>query len=50
MEVLADADPEFVRDMDTIVSSVASGLLGRNEAGEIAITAILPGLTAPRGT
>ena len=36
MEVLADADPEFVRDMDTIVSSVAYGLLGRYAAGEIA--------------
>jgi AcrR family transcriptional regulator len=44
MEVLADADPEFVRDMDTIVSSVAYGLLGRYAAGEIAITEILNGL------
>jgi AcrR family transcriptional regulator len=44
MEVLADADPEFVRDMDTIVSSVAYGLLGRYAAGEIAITEILHGL------
>ena len=44
MEVLADADPEFVRDMDTIVSSVAYGLLGRYAAGEIAVTEILHGL------
>jgi AcrR family transcriptional regulator len=44
MEVLADAEPEFVRDMDTIVSSVAYGLLGRYAAGEIAITEILHGL------
>jgi hypothetical protein len=44
MEVLADADPEFIRDMDTIVSSVAYGLLGRYAAGEIAITEILHGL------
>jgi TetR/AcrR family transcriptional regulator, cholesterol catabolism regulator len=44
MEVLADANPEFVRDMDTIVSSVAYGLLGRYAAGEIAVTEILHGL------
>jgi AcrR family transcriptional regulator len=44
MEVLADADPLFIRDMDTIVSSVVYGLLGRFAAGEIAITEILPSL------
>lgn len=37
MEVLADADPEFIRDADTIVSSAVYGLLGRFAAGEIAI-------------
>ena len=36
MEVLADADPEFIRDADTIVSSAVYGL-GRFAAGEIAI-------------
>ena len=44
MEVLADADPEFVRDMDTIVSNVVYGLLGRFAAGEIEITEIVPSL------
>lgn len=44
MEVLADADPEFVQDMDAIVSNVAYGLLGRFAAGEIEITDILPSL------
>jgi AcrR family transcriptional regulator len=44
MEVLADADPEFLRDMDAIVSNVAYGLLGRFAAGEIEITEILPSL------
>jgi AcrR family transcriptional regulator len=44
MEVLADADPEFVEDMDAIVSNVAYGLLGRFAAGEIEITEILPSL------
>jgi TetR/AcrR family transcriptional regulator, cholesterol catabolism regulator len=44
MEVLADADPEFIQDMDAIVSNVAYGLLGRFAAGEIEITDILPSL------
>jgi len=44
MEVLGDADAHFIRDMDTIVSSVVYGLLGRFAAGEIAITEILPSL------
>jgi AcrR family transcriptional regulator len=44
MEVLADADTDFIRDVDTIVSSVVYGLLGRFAAGEIAITEILPSL------
>jgi hypothetical protein len=44
MEVLADADADFIRDLDSIVSSMVYGLLGRFAAGEIAITEILPGL------
>lgn len=44
MDVLADADPEFVRDMDAIVSNVAYGLLGRFAVGEIDINEILPSL------
>jgi AcrR family transcriptional regulator len=44
MEVLADADPEFVQDMDTIVSNVVYGLLGRFASGEIDITEIVPTL------
>jgi TetR/AcrR family transcriptional regulator, cholesterol catabolism regulator len=44
MEVLGDADPDFIRDVDTIVSSAVYGLMGRFAAGEIAITEILPSL------
>jgi TetR/AcrR family transcriptional regulator, cholesterol catabolism regulator len=44
MEVLAEADPAFVNDVDDIVSSVVYGLMGRFAAGEIAITEILPSL------
>jgi AcrR family transcriptional regulator len=44
MEVLADAEPDFVRDMDAIVTNVAYGLLGRFAAGEIDITEIVPTL------
>lgn len=44
MEVLADADPELVRDMEAIVSNVAYGLLARFAVGEIAITEIVPSL------
>jgi AcrR family transcriptional regulator len=44
MEVLADADPAFVDDVDDIVSSAVYGLMGRFAAGEIDITAILPSL------
>jgi hypothetical protein len=44
MEVLADADPDFVRDMEAIVSNVAYGLLGRFAVGEIEITEIVPSL------
>jgi AcrR family transcriptional regulator len=44
MEVLADAEPDFVRDMDAIVTNVVYGLLGRFAAGEIEITEIVPSL------
>ena len=44
MEVLADTDPDFVKDVDDIVSSAVYGLMGRFAAGEIDITAILPSL------
>jgi AcrR family transcriptional regulator len=44
MEVMADADPDFIRDADTIVSNVVYGLLGRFAAGEIEITEIVPSL------
>ena len=44
MEVLVDADPAFVRDVDDIVSSVVYGLMGRFAAGEIEIGEILPSL------
>jgi TetR/AcrR family transcriptional regulator, cholesterol catabolism regulator len=44
MEVLADADQDFIQDMDTIVSNVAYGLLGRFAADEIAIKEIVPTL------
>lgn len=44
MEVLSDADPEFIEDVDDIVSSAVYGLMGRFAAGEIAISEILPSL------
>ena len=44
MEVLGDADADFFQDMDTIVSNVAYGLLGRFAADEIPITEIVPTL------
>jgi AcrR family transcriptional regulator len=44
MEVLARVDDEFVRDLETILSTVIYGLLGRFAAGELEITDIVPGL------
>jgi AcrR family transcriptional regulator len=44
MEVLADADPGFIKDVDDIVSSVVYGLMGRFASGEIDITEVVPGL------
>ncbi len=42
LDVLSGADEEFISDMDTVVSNVVYGLLGRFAAGEISITDILP--------
>jgi TetR/AcrR family transcriptional regulator, cholesterol catabolism regulator len=42
MEVLADVDASLVQDLDTILSSLVYGLLGRFAADEIAIIEILP--------
>jgi AcrR family transcriptional regulator len=44
MEVLRHVDDEFVSDLDTILSTVIYGLLGRFAAGEIEITDIVPSL------
>jgi AcrR family transcriptional regulator len=44
LEVLADVDEAFVRDLDTVLSSMVYGLLGRFAIGEIAISDILPAL------
>ncbi|MGH3644782.1 MAG: TetR family transcriptional regulator [Mycobacterium sp.] len=42
MLVLADVDDEFVHDLETILSTVIYGLLGRFAAGELEITDIVP--------
>lgn len=44
LELMADVDDDFVADLDTVVSSVVYGLLGRFVAGEIEATDILPAL------
>ncbi len=44
MEVLADVDDGFVRDLETILSTVIYGLLGRFAAGELQITEIVRSL------
>ena len=44
MEVLADVDDAFVRDLEAILSTVIYGLLGRYAAGELKITEIVPSL------
>jgi TetR/AcrR family transcriptional regulator, cholesterol catabolism regulator len=44
MEVLAGVDERFVADLDTVMSSLVYGLLGRFAAGEIPITDIVSGL------
>ena len=42
MTVLDGVDPDFVDDLDTVLTSLVYGLSGRFAAGEIAITEILP--------
>ena len=42
MEVVADADPDFIRDAEAILTNVVYGLLGRFAVGEIEITEIVP--------
>jgi hypothetical protein len=41
-EVLGDIEETFIADLDTIISALVYGLLGRFTAGEIAVTDILP--------
>lgn len=42
MAVLAEVDADFVRDLETILSSLVYGLLGRFACGEIDVSAIVP--------
>ena len=42
MTALADIDPEFIQDLDAILTSLVYGLLGRVAGGEIEVTAIVP--------
>lgn len=44
LDVLVGVDEAFIRDLDTVLSSVIYGLLGRFTLGEIAITDIVPAL------
>lgn len=44
LEILGEVDDEFVADLDTVISSLVYGLLGRFAAGEIAVTDIVPSL------
>ena len=44
MAVLADVDDEFVRDLETILTTVIYGLGGRFAAGELQIKDIVPSL------
>jgi len=44
LEVLAGVDDSFIADIDTVISSLVYGLLGRFVAGEIAVTDIVPTL------
>jgi AcrR family transcriptional regulator len=44
MAVLSGVDEAFVRDLNTILSTVIYGLLGRFAAGELAIVDIVPSL------
>ncbi len=42
MAVLSDVDPEFVTELETILSSLVYGLVGRCREGLIPITDIVP--------
>ncbi|MCK0091306.1 TetR/AcrR family transcriptional regulator [Rhodococcus sp. F64268] len=42
MAVLSDVDPEFVAELESILSSVVYGLVGRCNAGYVDITEIVP--------
>lgn len=42
--VLAQADPEFVKDLELILTGVVFGLLTRFAQGEIDVTEIVPGI------
>lgn len=44
MEILTGVDEDFVDDLDSILTSLVFGLVGRFTAGEIAITEILAGI------
>ncbi len=44
MAVLADVGADFIEDLDTVLSSLVHGLVGRFATREIAITDILPAL------
>lgn len=44
LSILSGVDEEFVHDLDTILTSLVFGLVGRFTAGEIAIAEILPSL------
>ena len=44
LDVLVGVSEAFIRDLDTVLSSVVYGLLGRFALGEIAITDIVPAL------
>lgn len=44
LSILTGVDETFVHDLDTIVTSLVFGLVGRFTAGEIEITEILPSL------
>ncbi|MBO0680462.1 TetR family transcriptional regulator [Mycolicibacterium sp. S2-37] len=44
LAVLGDVDEAFIRDLDTVLSNMVFGLLGRFAIGEIAVTDIVPAL------
>ncbi|MFB8000600.1 hypothetical protein ACFC4G_48770, partial [Streptomyces sp. NPDC056002] len=44
LSILSGVDDAFVHDLDSILTSLVFGLVGRFTAGEIAITEILPSL------